>query len=163
MTDGKGNSNDTEESQRHSSCKGQKKGKSTKAPKQETHAMKRALKKEPARVEQDEQEDHIDGEVIEEDDVAEEEAEEEAQEGDEDDDQKPSANDWRRFNTQLALAPKHVIDKVSKIKAMTVRSGKRKELTKMVMAFAKQKWDHKLFTATEEVRTNSKSGKVQKA
>ena len=133
--------------------------KSTHAPKQETHAMKSALKKKPAKGEHD---DPIDGEDIEEE-PHEEQAEEEEDEGDETGGKKPSANDWRRFNTQLALAPKHVIEKVSKIKAMTVRSGKRRELTKMVLAFASQKWDHKLFTATEEVSTNNKSAKLQKA
>jgi hypothetical protein len=46
---------------------------------------------------------------------------------------------------------------------MTLRSGKRKEMAKMVMAFAKQKWDHKMFHATEEVETGNKSAKEQKA
>ena len=130
------------------------------APKQKTHPMESALKKKHVKGEQTF--DDIDGEDIEEE-PHEEEAEEEEDEGDETGGKKPSANDWRRFNTQLALAPKHVIDKVSKIKAMTVRSGKRRELTKMVMAFASQKWDHKLFTATEEVATSNKRGKLEKA
>ena len=96
-------------------------------PKQKTHPMKSALKKKPVRVEPTF--DDIDGEDIEEE-PHEEEAEEEEHEGDETGGKKPSANDWRRFNTQLALAPKHVIDKVSKIKAMTVRSGKEEGVDK---------------------------------
>jgi len=74
-----------------------------------------------------------------------------------------TANDFRRFNVALASAPKHVIEKVQQIKNMHVRSGKRAQLAQMVMAFAEKKWDHKMFTATEELTSSHSTSKEQKA
>ena len=74
-----------------------------------------------------------------------------------------TANDFRRFNVALGTAPKHVIEKVQQIKSMHVRSGKRAQLAQMVMAFAEKKWDHKMFTATEELTSSNSTAKEQKA
>ena len=140
VSDGKGNSHEIEErSKGKDHSKGQTHRCKPKAKEGDKETETYHSDNKHAMVEQDDKDAQEDAEV------ECEEPEEEVQEEEEEEEAKPSANDFRRFNTQLALAPKHVIDRVNQVKKMTLRSGKRKEMAKMVIAFAKQKWDHKMF------------------
>jgi len=127
----------------------------TQKVKAKVHAMrvmKRPAKKVP---EEQELEDEVEGE--EEEEVANEEEEEETQLA------KPTGKDWYHFNSKLATAPKGVQEAVAKLKAMPARSGKMAKLQEMALAFAKSKWNHKLFKAIESVemeRAQKKEAKV---
>ena len=95
--------------------------------------------------------------------VAEEGEEEEPKEQDvEDDEEKPTAKDYYHFNNKLATAPRAVQDAVAKIKALPLRSGKQTQLAQMAAAFAKSKWDHKLFKSMEELEIHRAQKKEAK-
>ena len=95
--------------------------------------------------------------------VAEEGEEEEPKEqDDEEEEEKPSAKDYYHFNNKLATAPKAVQDAVAKIKALPLRNGKQSQLAQMAAAFAKPKWDHKMFKRVEELEIHRAQKKEAK-
>jgi hypothetical protein len=115
------------------------------------------LKKKPAKAEEkplameegEEEEDHEGDEEVENEDMEEE--------------VKTTQRQQRAFKTALLTAPQVVLDTVKKVQTMGWRTGKRQQMSKMVLAFAKQKWEHKMFKAMEELETHSKKAKTNKA
>jgi len=112
------------------------------------------LRKKPAKAEEEPtivDEGDIDGEHC-----GEEEAEEEEVAN-------PTRSQHNAFKLALAKAPPVIVDTVKKIKAMSLRTGKREQMAKMVLAYAKEKWDHKMFKAIEQLDVKKSQSKEQKA
>ena len=51
---------------------------------------------------------------------------------------------------------------MARIKALPLRSGKQTQLQQMAAAFAKSKWDHKLFKSMEELEIHRAQKKEAK-
>ena len=75
----------------------------------------------------------------------------------------PTRSQHNAFKLALAKAPPVIVDTVKKIKAMSLRTGKREQMAKMVLAYAKEKWDHKMLRAIEQLEVKKSQSKKQKA
>ena len=128
------------------------KAKAKAMPKATVKPKSAPLKKKPAKAEEkplameeegEEEEDHEGDEEVEDEDMEEEEV-------------KPTQKQQRAFKTALLTAPQVVLDTVKKVQTMGWRTGKRQQMSKMVLALAKQK-----FNAMEELGTHSKKAQTR--
>jgi hypothetical protein len=107
--------------------------------------------------EEGEEEEVDDGEAMEEEE--EEQNEEEEDTGEDSIVAKAKAAAYKKFWNKLSFAPKAVQDKVKDIKSMAFRAGKREQLQKLALAYAKGRWQDKVFKSIESLDEERSRGK----
>ena len=128
------------------------------------------IKQRPAQATQEEDVQCDESEAMEEGLEEEEEAEEQAEteeEGGEQNDApaqgKATPKQYYNFWKSVPFASPAVQKAVATVKNMTVRSGKTKKLAEMALAYATQKWDHKIFKSMESLEQERGQSKEEKA
>jgi hypothetical protein len=129
------------------------------------------IKQRPAKATQEEdvqcdesvtmEEGHEEEEEAEEQAEAEEEGEEAEEEGDAQG--KATPKQYYNFWKAVPFASPSVQKAVATVKNMSVRSGKTKKLAEMALAYATQKWDHKIFKSMESLEQERGQSKEEKA
>jgi len=107
------------------------------------------------------EQEHEEEEEAEEQGEAEEEGEKAEEEGDAQG--KATPKQYYNFWKAVPFAGPSVQKAVATVKKMSVRSGKTKKLAEMALAYATQKWDHKIFKSMESLEQQRGQSKEEKA